>query len=34
LDEAVFLRDGRMVHSMTRPEALRSAYRSVMTGQP
>jgi len=31
LDEAVFLRDGRMVHSMTRPEALRSAYRSVMT---
>ena len=30
LDEAVFLRDGRMVHSMTRPEALRSTYRSVM----
>ena len=34
LDEAVFLRDGRMVHSMTRPDALRSTYRSVMTGQP
>jgi len=34
LDEAVFLRDGRMVHSMTRPEALRSMYRSVMTGGP
>jgi len=31
LDEAVFLRDGRMVHSMARPEALRSTYRSVMT---
>lgn len=34
LDEAVFLRDGRMVHSMTRPEALRSMYRSVMTRGP
>jgi heme exporter protein A len=31
LDEAVFLRDGRMVHSETRPEALRSTYRAVMT---
>ena len=30
LDQAVFLRDGRMVESMTRPEALRSTYRSVM----
>ena len=32
LDEAVFLRDGRMVHSVARPEALRSTYRSVMKG--
>jgi heme exporter protein A len=31
LDAAVFLRDGRMVHSATRPEALRSTYRAVMT---
>jgi ABC-type multidrug transport system ATPase subunit len=31
LDEAVFLRDGRMVQAMTRPEGLRSAYRAVMT---
>jgi heme exporter protein A len=30
LDEAVFLRDGRMVRAMTRPEGLRSAYRAVM----
>jgi heme ABC exporter ATP-binding subunit CcmA len=34
LDEAVFLRDGRMVHSTARPEALRSTYRAVMTGGP
>jgi heme exporter protein A len=32
LDEAVFLRDGRMVHSVTRPDALRSTYRTVMKG--
>jgi ABC-type multidrug transport system ATPase subunit len=32
LDRAVFLRDGRMVHSVLRPEALRSTYRAVMTG--
>jgi heme ABC exporter ATP-binding subunit CcmA len=31
LDGAVFLRDGRMVHSAARPEALRSTYRAVMT---
>jgi heme ABC exporter ATP-binding subunit CcmA len=34
LDEAVFLRDGRMVHAIARPEALRSMYRSVMRGTP
>lgn len=32
LDEAVFLRDGRMLHSVVRPEALRSTYRSIMSG--
>jgi heme exporter protein A len=32
LDEAVFLRDGRMVESISRPEGLRSTYRGVMTG--
>ena len=31
LDHAVFLRDGRMVHSATQPAALRSTYRTVMT---
>jgi heme ABC exporter ATP-binding subunit CcmA len=30
LDQAVFLRDGRMVEAMARPEALRSTYRAVM----
>jgi heme exporter protein A len=30
LDHAVFLRDGRIVESMARPEALRSTYRTVM----
>jgi heme exporter protein A len=30
LDHAVFLRDGRMVEAMERPEGLRSKYRSVM----
>jgi heme ABC exporter ATP-binding subunit CcmA len=30
LDQAVFLRDGRMVDAVARPEALRSTYRSVM----
>jgi heme ABC exporter ATP-binding subunit CcmA len=34
LDEAVFLRDGRVVHAAVRPEALRSTYRAVMTGAP
>jgi heme exporter protein A len=32
LDEAVFLRDGRMVQSLARPEGLRSTYRHVMAG--
>ena len=32
LDEAVFLRDGRVVHSAARPEALRSTYRAIMSG--
>lgn len=32
LDHAVFLRDGRVVHSVARPEQLRSTYRSVVTG--
>ena len=31
LDEAVFLRDGRVVESLARPEGLRAAYRAVMT---
>jgi ABC-type multidrug transport system ATPase subunit len=31
LDEAVFLRDGRVADAMQRPEGLRSTYRSVMT---
>jgi heme ABC exporter ATP-binding subunit CcmA len=30
LDEAVFLRDGRVASTMARPEGLRSAYRDVM----
>jgi ABC-type multidrug transport system ATPase subunit len=30
LDRAVFLRDGRMVEAVDRPEALRSTYRAVM----
>jgi len=33
LDQAVFLRDGRMVDAVARPEALRSTYRSVMGRQ-
>jgi heme exporter protein A len=33
LDEAIFLREGRMVESLSRPEGLRSAYRRAMTGQ-
>jgi ABC-type multidrug transport system ATPase subunit len=32
LDEAVFLKDGRMVQTVTRPDGLRSTYRSVMIG--
>jgi heme exporter protein A len=31
LDHAIFLRDGRIVESAERPEALRSLYRGVMT---
>lgn len=31
LDDAVFLRDGRIVEAMRRPEGLRSTYRSVMS---
>ncbi len=31
LDHAVFLRDGRMMESMARPEALRATYRAVMS---
>jgi heme ABC exporter ATP-binding subunit CcmA len=31
LDHAVFLRAGRMMESMARPEALRSTYRAVMS---
>lgn len=31
LDAAVFLRDGRMVHTVRRPEGLRTTYRAVMT---
>ena len=33
LDEAIFLREGRMVESLLRPEGLRSAYRRAMTMQ-
>ena len=31
LDHAVFLRDGRMVHSVEQPSQLRSTYRAMMT---
>jgi heme ABC exporter ATP-binding subunit CcmA len=31
LDHVVFLRDGRMVEAVARPEALRSTYRSIMS---
>ena len=30
LDQAIFLRDGRVVDSMARPEGLRATYRSLM----
>jgi ABC-type multidrug transport system ATPase subunit len=30
LDQALFLRDGRMVHASEKPEQLRSTYRGVM----
>jgi ABC-type multidrug transport system ATPase subunit len=30
LDRAIFLREGRVVESLARPEALRATYRSVM----
>lgn len=31
LDRAVFLRDGRMIEAIDRPEALRSSYRAIMS---
>ena len=31
LDDVIFLRDGRIVEAMSRPEGLRSAYRTVMS---
>ena len=31
LDHAIFLRDGRVVESLARPESLRARYRSLMT---
>jgi heme exporter protein A len=31
LDQAIFLRDGRVIQTADRPEALRSMYRGVMT---
>jgi heme ABC exporter ATP-binding subunit CcmA len=34
LDEALFLRDGRLLQSVARPEGLRAMYRSVMTAPP
>jgi heme ABC exporter ATP-binding subunit CcmA len=34
LDEAVFLREGRVVHAEARPEALRSTYRTVISSAP
>ncbi len=30
LDEALFMRDGRMLDAVNRPDALRSTYRSIM----
>lgn len=33
LDQAIFLRDGRMVEEMSRPEALRATYRAVIGRQ-
>jgi ABC-type multidrug transport system ATPase subunit len=33
LDQAIFLRDGRAVEEMTRPEALRATYRAVIGRQ-
>src|ERR1041385_946037 len=34
LDEALFLRDGRMLDTVARPEALRSTYRTIMGRRP
>jgi heme exporter protein A len=31
-DEAVFLREGRTIQTLSRPEGLRSTYRSIMSG--
>ena len=31
LDSAMFLRDGRMVDVVDRPDALRSTYRDIMS---
>ena len=33
LDEAIFLREGRVAARQDRPSALRSTYRSVMAGE-
>jgi heme ABC exporter ATP-binding subunit CcmA len=34
LDRAVFMRDGRIVESLDRPDALRETYRGIMTRGP
>lgn len=34
LDRAIFLRDGRMMEAVERPEALRSMYREIMSRAP
>lgn len=34
LDQALFLRDGRMLERRERPEGLRDTYRTIMTGDP
>jgi ABC-type multidrug transport system ATPase subunit len=33
LDDAVFLRDGRVIHASVRPEGLRQIYRTVMASE-
>jgi ABC-type multidrug transport system ATPase subunit len=34
LDQVIFLRDGRVVEAVARPEALRATYRQVMARRP